>query len=426
MKDLKAKVLYNILKTWFSSKERKRVEKLSRKADKDTIKFLNRQSVLNIIRKREEISRTDLTNETRLSPTTISAITSDLVKMNLVREIRVGESSGGRPPVIFGINPNAAYCIAIRITPKGALVTIVNTSFKILYRKEIVTPIYNEITLKDTLKASITHALEDFCEDIDLISGIAVSIPGLIDYENSTVIFCSSLHIENFNLQEIINEIMPSNKKAYIFKDADALLLGEYSFDLDAAYKNVIYILIENGVGMSYIHSGKLFKLPQGGFELGHMTIDPTGPLCRCGNKGCLDAMVSEDPAIKRLKELLEEGSISSVKEVKGLRYEDIIELGVQGDQACSTVLQEQFYLLGIGIANIINIFNPQLIILGGAFSHSGDEIVKQMKQIVFSKTLKTFSENTQIYVSRLGRDSSFLGMSKTVFEDSIFKMIKN
>jgi len=395
---------------------------LNKKADKDTIKFLNRQTVLNIIRKHNEISRADLTEKTKMSPTTISAITSELVVNGLIREIRVGESSGGRPPLIFGINPVAAFSINLRVTPSGALVAIVNLANEIVYKKEIILPVYNEESLQELLETSIKSALDNFPYDLELIQGIGISFPGLIDYRGCKIIFSASLHVKNFDVQQAIDKVL--TKKVYIYKDTDALLLGEYYFGIEESFKDVIYILVENGVGMSYLYSGKLFRLPEGGFELGHITIDTEGDLCRCGNKGCLGTMVSEVPAQKKLSELLDKGVESKVSQAGSLRYEDIMKLYKEKDIACTMVITEQINLLGTAISNMVNIFNPQLVVLGGPLVVGGEELRENLKNIIDKKALSTFSQKTKLKLSALGDSSALLGMSHEIFSDKVYKFI--
>ncbi len=395
---------------------------MNKKADKDTIKYLNRQTVLRIIRKHKEISRADLTEETNLSPTTISAITSDLKDAGLIHEIRVGESSGGRPPVIFGLKPSAAFSINLIITPKGALVTIVNLAKEIIYKKEIISPVYNEKSLDDLLISAMHNALNNFTHDTSLIQGIGISFPGLIDYKNCSIIFSATLNVEKFDVQKAIRGIL--DRKVYIYKDTDALLLGEYYFGIDKKYRDVVYILVDNGVGMSYLNNGKLFRLPEGGFELGHITVDPHGEKCRCGNKGCLGTMISKVPAQKRLSDILDKGIESKVTEISNLKYEDMIRLYNEKDPACSIVINEQIELLGTAMSNIVNIFNPQLVILGGAFAAGGDEISSRLKEILSEKSLKSFSGTTEVKLSSLGNNSAILGISHEIFTHEVYKFI--
>lgn len=395
---------------------------MSKKADKDTIKYLNRQTVLRIIREHNEISRTDLTEKTKMSPTTISAITADLMDAGFIHEIRVGKSSGGRPPVIFGLNPSSAFSINLNVTPKGASVSIINLANEIVYKKEIISSVYNESSLELLLNESIKNALENFEYDTELIQGVGISFPGLIDYKNCSIIFSASLHIENFDVKKVIRAVLDRN--IYIYKDTDALLLGEYYFGIDKKYRDVIYILVDNGVGMSYLHNGKLFRLPEGGFELGHLTIDPQGELCRCGNRGCLGTMISKVPAQKRLSDILQKGMESRVEEISSLKYEDIIKLYLEKDPACSIVIDEQINLLGTTISNIVNIFNPQLVILGGAFSSGGEDIRNSLKQILDKKALKSFSSTTELKLSSFGINSALLGISHEIFTHEVYKFI--
>lgn len=395
-----------------------------RKVNQENLKYMNSQIILNCIRKYKEISRIDLAAYTKLSPTTISSIVSELISKGMVTELGIGESSGGRRPVMLGINPDAKYVISIMLTPKGATCALINLKGQIVKQNHIDCKTNNENAVKEVLLKCIDNIFEQFPKCSDKVCGIGISIPGVIDRKNGKVLFSSTLHLRDFDIVSIISDY--TGIKSFIFKDTDALILGEYNFGIGNRYSNFIYIIVENGVGMSYIHSGKLFN-PSfvGGFELGHLTIDSNGMECRCGNTGCLGTVVSEEPAVKRLEKLIKKGYESEIQYVEGIHLRDIVDMSNRGDKAALYVLEEQARLLGIGVANVMNMFNPEMILIGGSLSKCKWNFIEQLINVVKDRALDTYSSTVEIRFAELGEESALLGMANEIYEKEIFRALE-
>ncbi len=391
-----------------------------KKADQETLKLVNRSVILGLIRKNKEISRIDLAEKTNLSPTTVSAITSELIEKNIVTELRVGESNGGRRPVMMGLNPQAAYALAIRLTPSGAVYALVDLSCNIVCIKECISCIDSESAAEQIIHEIIKNVKDGFTLQVEKIFGIGISIPGIIDYENGRVVYSATLHLKDFNVVEVVNKVMETD--VIVFKDTDSLALGEQHFGIGGGNTDFAYILVENGVGMSYVNSGKLFRLPYGGLELGHITVDLNGQVCRCGNKGCLGTVVSEIPTLKRLNELIEEGVKTEIKHISSLKLKDVVDYSNREDEAAMKVLKEQAELLGVACANVINLFNPKLVIIGGPITNCNWDMLKIIKDSTAQRALSPYNSKVKVEFSKLGYKSSLLGLANEVFERKIFK----
>lgn len=395
-----------------------------KKVDQETLKNLNRQIILNYIRKYREISRIDLSQYTKLSPTTVSAITSELIGKNLIAEIRIGESSGGRKPLMVGVNPDARFVITAILNQKEITYTIVDLSCHIVKKESISCDIDNQDAVKDVLQKSLDSILQKNKYDKSKICGIGVSIPGVVDHNNGKVLYSSKLHLKDFDIATIIES--HTGIKSYLFRDSDALILGEYNYGIACSYKNIVYVNVEDGVGMSYINSGKLFHPGYGGgFELGHITIDSNGSLCRCGNRGCLGTVVSEAPVLNKLEKLIEKGYESDIRITKNTSLKDVVEYSNSGDKAARYVLEEQARLLGTATASVINLFNPQLVAIGGPLSKCKWEFLNILRDTVRDRALETYSRGVEIEYARLGDDSALIGMANEIFEKEIFKPVE-
>ena len=154
--------------------------------------------------------------------------------------------------------------------------------------------------------------------------------------------------------------------------------------------------------------------------ELGHTTIDKDGPLCECGNRGCLETMVSTIAIEKRMKELLQQGTPSSLKKrVKNqVRFSDIVEAAKKGDKVASQVLEEAGRYLGIGIANIINLFNPGLIVIGGLITQAGDYIFVPTRSVSKKRAFRKLANEADVRITQLGETAGALGATTLVLEE--------
>jgi Transcriptional regulator/sugar kinase len=392
-----------------------------KKADQETLKSLNRQIILNHIRRYKEISRVDLTNYTRLSPTTVSTIASELVAKKLVNEIRVGESSGGRKPLMLGINPNGKYAAVIVMTQKGADFFVINLDFKILTREHIKRSINGPDAIEEILSAGIKDMMAKNSNIVADICGLGISIPGVIDHKSGKVLYSSKFRLNDFDMSSVIRK--HTSLRNYVFRDTDASILGEYNFGIGSAHKNLVFINIDDGVGMSYINSGKLVQPGYGGgFELGHITIDSNGPLCRCGNRGCLGAVVSEQPIISKLEKLSGKGYETDIGgDVSKLTLADIVEFSNREDKACKYVLEEQARILGTAVASVINLFNPQMVTIGGPLSKCKWGFLDILKDTVKDRALEIFSRNVELNFAKLGNEAALIGMANEIFEREVY-----
>lgn len=396
----------------------------SSKIDQETLKQLNRQIILNYIRKHNDISRIDLSEQTGLSPTTVSTIVSELIEKGVITETRIGESNGGRRPVMVGINPHSNLVVTIIVTPKGITCALVDLNCEIFQKINIKCPIGSQQKVVEAILTSVEYMKNRFSNMADRICGISISIPGVVDHEVGKVLYSSRLKIRDFDMASEIKK--QTGIDCYVFKDTDASILGEYKFGAGIGYENFVYIIVENGVGMSYINSGKLFRPGYGGgFELGHITIDSNGPECVCGNRGCLGTVVSEIAILNRIEKLKEKGYKTEIEDATKLSLSDVVEFSNKGDKAARYVLEEQARLLGIAIATVINLLNPQLVVLGGPLSMCRWGFLGILEDNVMDRALQIYSKNTIIKFAKPGEESALKGMANEIYERNIFKPVE-
>lgn len=388
----------------------------SKKLDQEKLKMLNRQMVLNYIGRCQQVSRIEISHYTGLSPTTVSIISSELISQGIVIELGVGESSGGRRPVMLGINPKARYSISVVIKPKEIIYALIDLKCNIIYMREREAYIDGAEELKDILRDCIGEILCAYRDMSSSITGIGISLPGILS-QNKRILYSAPLKVVDFNIIKFLREDVYEGQY-YLFKDTDAYILGEYNFGLERQFKNIVYMIIEDGIGMSYLQGGKLFKPSNsGGFELGHVKIDPNGPMCRCGSRGCIGVLLSEDGMVNEYRE--KSGKLDRI-----IRFKDIIRLSNEGDSISKDILSNQACILGMGVANIVNMLNPELIIIGGPLKKCTWDYLDIVHREGQRLSLKGYRENISIQYAKLDVQAAIIGMANAIYGEEIFKPV--
>lgn len=394
------------------------------KATKQIMRSFNKQAILNLFIGKESLDISEIVRKTNLCAATVSKQISELMKEGLILEKSTGKSCGGRRPMLYCLNGERAYALSVRITPKGATVAIVNFNCSIVYSKTAAQIIYGFARVRELMGLLVKSLQEEHNDLFVKIRAVAFSIPGILNYTKNAVLYSAPLGLENFNIAEMVNEIFPFTVRTYIFKDTDALILGEYNFSSFPPRQSMAYILCEYGVGMSLILKGELFRHDGSSLELGHTTIDMNGKQTRPNHiPGALGALLSEMPAVRRYLDLYEQ-SHSDFIDPYMLDYNDIVNLYIEKDGIARQVLSEQFRYLTIAIVNVVNLFNPDTVIIGGSLARL-PECIEQVSADVKLQVLKPFAAGLNIYASSFSLSACLLGMASYVFQTEFFKLVQ-
>jgi len=202
----------------------------------------------------------------------------------------------------------------------------------------------------------------------------------------------------------------------FLINDANAAALGEYGCGAGVGVNNLIYVTVSTGIGGGIIIDGKLYSGACGSAgEIGHMTIDVNGPHCSCGNVGCLEMLASGTAVAKEAIERISRGESSSVTDIVRGKIQDITakEVGMaaqDGDVLASEIIYKASSYLGIGLVNLVNIFNPEMIVVGGGMSKMGDLLLEPARQLVAARAMPLSAGAVRIVTAKLGEDSGVLG----------------
>ncbi len=272
----------------------------------------------------------------------------------------------------------------------------------------------------------IDHLLNQRNINSSQLGGISIAAAGAIDSKKGLV--TSSPHLPGWHdvpLRDIVREKYRVN--TFLINDANATALGEHHFGVGQGVNNLVLLTLGTGIGGGIIINGRLYSGASGSAgEIGHTTIDVNGPRCSCGNSGCLEALVSGTAVARDAIRRIRQGEKSSLtKIVKGDKIEDITAEEVlaaarAGDSLASEVILKAATYLGIGLANVVNIFNPEMIIIGGGMAKMGDLLLNPARQVVKEKTFQLSAQAVQIVPTQLGEDAAVLGAAVFALQQEV------
>ena len=265
---------------------------------------------------------------------------------------------------------------------------------------------------KERLLSSIARSVNEVRDGFE-VGGVCLAVPGTVSMVENKIIDAPNLHaIEGIPLKDELEE--RTGLMTTVENDANAAAWGEYRFGAGSEVSHLIFITLGTGVGGGVISHGILLRGAQGaGGEMGHITIQATGPRCGCGNHGCLEALASGTAIARRAREVASEKPNSALGRLaveRAVLGEDVAELARQGDEAAISVLHETGVWLGIGLAGFVNIFNPEVIAIGGGAARAGDLILDAARHEVHLRAMSPSRDLVEIKEATLGAESGVLG----------------
>ncbi|MFK7792965.1 MAG: ROK family protein [Devosiaceae bacterium] len=326
-----------------------------------------RHQVLHTIRNAGSIARIDIARQAQVSPATVTTITSELLDAGLIEEIvpdnghaEVNQSAKrGRPRVALRIRGDAHLIAGMKITDK--LVTVILLDFDGNTVADHSEPLASAVLSSEHLVAAIKRAIGNATvaigRQISDISGLGIGLSGLVDATRNFVHWSPSLTTRNVELGALLHAALPF--ACFVDNDANLVAKAEHQFGNGRGQSDFIVITIEKGVGMGIILNNQIYRGARGcGAEFGHTKVQLGGALCRCGQRGCLEAYVGDYA-------LLREANIRSSAQPEN----DLAALYADaqaGDAMAKSIFDRASNMFAMGLANVINIFDPKLVILSG------------------------------------------------------------
>ncbi|SDM23293.1 ROK family transcriptional regulator [Sediminibacillus halophilus] len=366
------------------------------------VKKGNKSLVLETIKDHSPISRAETANRTGLNKGTVSSLVSELLEEQLISESGPGVSSGGRRPVMLLFNQLAGYSIGIDIGVNYLLGVLTDLQGNICDEKrESYTDLtYEEIKVK--LFDIIDYLTNAAPPSPYGIVGIGVGVPGTVS-NTGEILLAPNLEWKNIHLQAVLER--KYQVPVVIENEANAGAYGEKRFGAGKDLEDIIYVSAGIGIGVGLILNGSLYK-GNNGFsgELGHMTIEVDGKKCRCGNKGCWELYAAEQALLSNAAKLPDAPDQPTL--------ENLSKLADDGDEQVIRLFEQVGDYLGVGLNNIINIFNPQQVIIGNRMASAKKWLRDPLISRMVNQTLWFQQKDLQIQFSELSTHSTALGVA--------------
>lgn len=386
--------------------------------NRELIRAINSSHVLNAIKTYGPIGRADIARRTGLSPATVTSISANLISQNLVLEKSAGDSSGGRPPILLVINPKGGYVVGIKLTETNAVYALTDLEATVIAKSSMILSGHNPDQVVDDLAKMVTSFIREQKISKKQLLGVGVGVAGIVDAEEGILRQSPIYGWENVPLRQMLQSKL--NVPIYIENDVNTLTLTERWFGPGQGVDNFLTVTVGRGVGLGIVVNGQFYRGQNGGAgELGHTAIDPNGPLCACGKRGCLEAYVG-DPGLVRAAQESVSKSIQSIDE--------LLQLAQNGNSAAIKIFNQAGRILGIGVANLINLFNPKKIIISGEGTREGDFLFIPMKESIQQNTMPGLFDPKIVEIIPWGDDAWARGAAglvlRELFESPIHKKV--
>ena len=370
------------------------------------------------------ITNRDIVNSTSISFAKVNTITTTLSKIGLIVQDGKEESIGGRRSALYNINHNFRYSIGCQLSHTRIHTCICNLKGEPIFYEAIP---YNKENGKDSVLKMLIEAIEQLIKKAkiprDKYLGIGLSIAGLYNPNDGSAI--PFPHLVNWGVIAF-KEILAKKFKmpSYILNVANAAALAEQNFGVGIGKNSILYLNIGTGLGMGIILNGKLFEGVSGSAgEFGHISVDDRGPLCECGNLGCREAIASTKAIVNQAIDLIQKGVNSSLlamtdHDIKKLDFDIICQAAQSSDKLAYNLIDKMGQNIGEGIVTLINLFNPERIIIGGKISSAEKIVTPSIMHVVQKRALEIPRKNTEIVFSKMGSHSGTIGATVPIIDE--------
>ncbi|MFN8528650.1 MAG: ROK family transcriptional regulator [Anaerolineae bacterium] len=364
------------------------------RGSKDLIKAINRNLILNTIRRHGALSRTQITEISRLSVGAVSQITNELLNEAWLLESGEGDYTGGRRQTLLRLNPDAGCAVGLKVMERRIVCALTDLEAKVLHYYELPMPTDQEPThIASALAGAVEETVRQSGINASKLMGVGVGLAGITYPQSGIVHYSPYLGWTDVPLADLMRVRL--HLPVYIENDVNTLTLSEQLFGAGRHIENFVVVTIGRGIGMGLVINHQLYQGAKGGMgELGHITFDPAGPICTCGKRGCLEAFAA-DPAV-----------IAFVRQSRSTQdaprtLEDVIALADAGDTLAQSALARSGEILGIGLSTVINMLCPSLLIINGEGIVAGDYRIGPMMKALKAHVFNGLLDDVQILIEK-------------------------
>jgi glucokinase-like ROK family protein len=397
--------------------------KVQRMGNQALVREINLAAIMNHLHNHAPISRAALAEKTGLNKTTVSSLIQELLDLHFVREIGMESAGTGRPAIMLELDPNAGIMVSAEIGVD--FISVLCTDFavqQVWNHKESTNPEMGHKAILNRTLTLIRDAVEAGQKAADNVLGIAVGVPGLVDQRDGAVLFAPNLKWQNIPLRATLQESF--NTRIFVNNEANLSALGEYYFGAAQECHELLYVSAGVGLGGGIIYEGRLFSGGTGFTgEFGHMTMDPNGERCNCGNQGCWETQASQSALFRYVRRMIEENNQPSIllemtrNNLEALTVPLVVQAAKLNDDVARNALDLVGRYLGIGIASLVNALNPELIVFGGILSLAGEFLLPIINDELEKRALRWNENAAKVVTAQHNLDACVMGGLATVYQ---------
>lgn len=394
------------------------------------VKSFNKHAALDLIRfSGGGMSRTELADRMGLTRAAVSLIVKELLDSNVVQETESRSAPSGRPPIVLEIKPERGLVGAIDMGATHMSIAVADFAARIHQESEF------SFDIKDGPEDCLAKADQNLRAmlkgqglSISDLYAIGVGVPGPVITEAGMVVAPPIMPgWDRFPIRATTEKIW--NRPITLNNDAELGALGEWAYGAGRGERNIAYIKVGSGVGAGLILNQQIYGGTTGAAgEIGHLTIDENGPLCNCGNRGCLESFAGGHAIARQGRSLAKSGKRTLLADIplEKITAFEVAEAARRGDLHAQEILRRAGTYIGIAIAGLINLFNPSVVIIGGGVSQVGDILTAPIRQAVRERAMSASEQSVRITTGMLGRRSVLIGATVQAINIAIHAAAEN
>lgn len=371
-------------------------------ANRDLMRAMNRDNVLRTIRLQGEISRKEITAQTGLGQSTVTDITAALISEGLILEKPALGTHAGRPPIMLSLNPDGTFVAGAYISSGKISVVVINLEAQVMGSHAL--PLDESVTTPEEIADRVAEAVRTCCTQNgfipDDISGLGLGIPGLVDSDNGMIHFHPGFNKgfdwSNVPFRDLIEK--RTGFQTFIENSSNTLAIFEHWFGAARGIDNFFVTTLEHGIGLGLFTNGALVRGWQGlAGEFGHVRGNSRESVCRCGMKGCLEAVASPHAILKEAQGAAKEGRWQP--QSADITLEEIIRAAQNGERILQDIFTRAGTILGQRIADLTRVLNPQTIIITGKSNLAEDMLLKPLSQAMEACNSEVFGPMPRLII---------------------------
>jgi len=378
------------------------------------VKNVNKHAALDLIRFTPGgISRVQLAQRMNLTRAALTVIVNDLMESGVIRETNSRLSNAGRPAITLEINPQSGFVAAVDMGATHLTILVANCAAHVIAEKEVPFNIADgPVVCLDQADTLLRETVKLAGIELSDLLAIGVGVPGPIMSEAGMVVAPPIMPgWDRYPIRTTLEKRW--NCPVSLNNDAELGAVGEWAYGAARSAANLAYIKVGTGVGAGLLLDGHIYRGATGSAgEIGHLTIDPNGTLCTCGNRGCLETFASGTAIARLAREAVAKNQPTQLAHIKRdqITAKNVADEARRGDLTAQQIIAEAGAQLGVALAGLVNLINPNMVVVGGGVAQIGDLFLEPVRREVKRRSLPGSVNTMQITTALLGRRSIGMG----------------